>query len=78
MDYNAVMKDAREDVKYSCSIGPETCSGSPGVILMGFITTAMSAIQSGIRTDSFETIAKGQAILEEVLEILKNDSIDTD
>ena len=72
MDYNLLMKDAREYVKYSCSIGPETCSGSPGCILMGFITTAMSAIQSGITTENYQTIAKGQAVLEEAVEILRN------
>jgi len=78
MDYNSVMKDSRRYVKDTCNIDSGQYFGSPGVTLMAFVTTAMSAIESGITTDNFETVAKGQANLEEVLEILKNDPIDTD
>ncbi|HVP96915.1 hypothetical protein [Methanoregula sp.] len=77
MDYNSVMKEARKYVKDTCNIDSGQCFGSPGVTLMSFVTTAMSAIQSGITTDSFETVAEGQAILEQAVEILKNNPMDT-
>ncbi len=72
MDYNTLMKEARKTNKERYNMELEGCFESLNVSLMAYITTAMSAIQTGITTDNFETIAEGQAILEQAVEIIRN------
>jgi hypothetical protein len=71
MDYENLMKKARQSIKEHDKIDTENGFISPSLNLMICLTTAVAAIQAGIATDDFEPIAEGQAMLEEALELLK-------
>ncbi|MFY9750354.1 MAG: hypothetical protein WAK75_03460 [Methanoregula sp.] len=71
MDYPSLMKEARRINKERYKMDLEDCFESLPVNLMAYITTAMSAVQTGITTENFATIAEGQAILEQVIEIIR-------
>jgi hypothetical protein len=64
MDYEKLMRKARKTNKDRDKMDKESGFASPNVNLMACLTTAMAAIQAGISTDDFETIAEGQAMLE--------------
>ena len=80
MDYEDAMRKARLFNKKMDAVDrmngvstPRECS------LAEFIRTIMAAIESGIRIESWSSVAEAQAMIEELLDVcleVQNDSMD--
>ena len=72
MDYKKLMSEARQfNAKMNKAdeqAGFKTPGESP---LSSHVQAAMMAIQCGIKTNNWDAVAQGQAILEDVIERMK-------